>query len=202
MNYVGLDLGQRMDHSALVIASRGRGAQWLNGQGSGPLVVRYAERAPLGTPYPAVVEWVRAIVAQPEMQGRCSLAVDATGVGAPVVEMLRAARLGCELAAVTITSGEKEHQTGQLWNVPKTDLMAGVKLLLEKGELKIARRMRETGALLRELVDVQVTARIGGGLRSGAVGGGQHVDLVIALALAVWRAKPRRTNGFGNSPLF
>jgi hypothetical protein len=40
--------------------------------------------------------------------GRCAL----------MAEGPRAARLGCELYAVTITSGDREHQYGAVWNVP------------------------------------------------------------------------------------
>jgi hypothetical protein len=50
-------------------------------------VVRLAETLPLGTAYPEVVERVREVVQRPRVQGRCIVAVDATGVGAPVVEM-------------------------------------------------------------------------------------------------------------------
>jgi len=200
MNYIGLDLGQRMDHSAMVIVEREGYAPWL-GRAGGPLVVRYAERAPLGTPYPEVVEWVRRIAGRQEISGRCALAVDATGVGAPVVDMLRRAQVGCEISAVTITGGEREHQTGGLWHVPKTDLMAGVKVALESGELRIAKGLPEVGTLVRELVDVQVTLRAGGGARIGADGAGEHDDLVIGLALAVWRGK-RRENGLRSERLF
>jgi hypothetical protein len=49
----------------------------------------------------------------------CALALDGTGVGAPVVDMPRAARLGCDIAAVTITGGERLHQKGSVWRVPE-----------------------------------------------------------------------------------
>jgi hypothetical protein len=85
----------------------------------------------------------------------------------------------------------------ELWNVPKRDLIAGVQLALEKGDLRIARQMKEVGALVRELIDVRVTAGLGTGkVRIGADGSGQHDDLVIALALACWRAGWRE-NGYG-----
>jgi len=72
-----------------------------------------------------------------------------------------------------------------------------VQLALEKGEMRIARRMKDVGALVRELMDVRITA----GGRVGADKHGEHDDLVIALALACWRAK-RRENGERAGRLF
>jgi hypothetical protein len=45
------------------------------------LRLRYLERVPLGTPYPDIVERVRRTTRAPELDGRCHVAVDATGVG-------------------------------------------------------------------------------------------------------------------------
>jgi hypothetical protein len=64
--------------------------------------------------------------------------------------------------------------------------------VLEKGELKIARRLKETGALVRELMDMQATMGGNGRVRMGADGYGQHDDLVIALALACWKGRMKR----------
>jgi len=186
MFYLGLDLGQRRDPSTIAVVEK-----------RGVIRVRHLERIPLGMPYPGVVERVREIMRHRELAGNCALAVDATGVGAPVVDMLRAARLGCDIAAVTITGGDRQRQNGSMRvSVPKRDLMAAVQVLLENDELKVARRLRELGALLRELTDVRSSAGIGGRVRLGADGCGEHDDLVIALALACWRAK-RGQIGFG-----
>ena len=73
-------------------------------------------------------------------------------------------------------------------NVPKQDLIAGVQMALERRELRIAKKVREAGTLKRELLDVRMSRRDSGYLRFGADGYGQHDDLVIALALAIWRA--------------
>src|ERR1700728_1953731 len=124
MFYLGLDLGQRRDPSAIAVVEKAR-----------VMRVRHLERFRLGTLYPNVVERVREITQHRELAGNCALAIDGTGVGAPVVDMLRAARLGCDIAAVTITGGDREHQN----SVPKRDLMAGVQVLLERDELKLAR---------------------------------------------------------------
>lgn len=133
--------------------------------------------------------------------GACVLAVDGTGVGAPVVDMLRAAGLGCEIAAVTITGGEQQHNTGaSAWSVPKQDLLALVQVLLERNELRLAKGLRELGPLVRELTDVRSTRKANGRERLGADGCGEHDDLVIALALACWRAR-RPHIGHGRRPL-
>ena len=67
--------------------------------------------------------------------------------------------------------------------------MAQVLMALEQGELKIAARLKASGTLKRELLDVRMSRRENGSIRLGAEEYGQHYDLVIALALAVWRAK-------------
>jgi hypothetical protein len=147
-----------------------------------------------------VVARVREVVQRVQTVGRCSLVVDATGVGEPVVDLLRSARLGCDLCAVTITSGEHAHATGNReWNVPKRDLIANVQVLLERDELRMARRMGDVGSLVRELLDMQSVTTGSGRRRFGADGHGQHDDLVIALALA-WRAR-RPQNGYGTTGL-
>jgi hypothetical protein len=204
MFYVGLDLGQSRDHSAIAVVERKEPVRAFQVQRSEALLVRHVERVPLGTPYPRVVSRVRGIVRDGELRGQCSLAVDGTGVGAPVVEMLRAARIGCEISAVTITGGERAHSYqgagGAGWNVPKQDLIAGVQVLMERGELRIAKKVRDVGPLVRELLDMRVSQGRTGHIRLGADGSGEHDDLVIALALACWRAK-RRQAGFGNQRL-
>ena len=75
------------------------------------------------------------LLRDPQLAGTSRLTVDATGVGAPVVEMLRGVRLGVTVKHVTITSGAAAHGVGENWSVPKRDLMAGLVVLLEQGQL-------------------------------------------------------------------
>jgi hypothetical protein len=76
-----------------------------------------------------------------------------------------------------------------------------VQLAIEKGELRVARRLEDAGALVKELLTVRVREGSGlGRLRIGADGYGEHDDLVMAVALACWRAR-RRENGFGGGLL-
>jgi hypothetical protein len=188
MFYLGLDLGKKHDHTAIAIVEK-RGDK---------LLVRHLERVALGTPYPGVVMRMQEIVQQ---LGQCAVVVDGTGVGEPVVDALRRAGLGCEITAVTITGGERQSRAGAICNVPKQDLIAGVQMAMEKGELRVARRLGEAGALVKEMLNVRITAGLAvGKVRMGADGYGEHDDLVIALALACWRAR-RREIGFVNRRL-
>jgi hypothetical protein len=205
--YVGLDLGQRKDHSAVAVVEKLERPRPYGPPDFEAFVVRYLERMPLGTTYPQVVARVCGMVAGREMYRQCELVVDATGVGAPVVEMLRAEGPACDISSVTITGGEKESggagHGGGHYNVPKRDLMASVQLALEKGELRIAGTLREAEALVEELVDVRKTYRESGRDRMGADGAGQHDDLVIALALACWKGRRVvKVNSFGKTRLF
>jgi hypothetical protein len=115
-------------------------------------------------PYPLVVVHLREMVGRPELRRQCAVVMDGTGLGGPVVEMLRGAGLGCEITAVTITGGEQEGRNGGLSvSVPKRDLMAGLQVALDNGDLRIARRLKELGSLVRELVDVRMTSGLGTG---------------------------------------
>ena len=192
---IGLDLGQKRDHTAIVVLERLRRHAYLVGPDK-ELLVRAAERLPLGLAYPEIVEIVKHVVrvvsARLGHGDSCQLVVDATGVGKPVVDMLQASGLGCWMTAVTITSGDKQHARsgeGSSMNVPKQNLMAGLQLALDQEELRIAKKMPLAGTLTRELLDVRMARREFAGNQYGAEGAGKHDDLVIALALAVWRAK-------------
>jgi hypothetical protein len=76
---------------------------------------------------------------------------------------------------------------------PLQDLLAGLEVLLEAGELKICRRLKEAERLVRELESMRPTSR-----KQGS--GGEHDDLVFAVALAVWRAR-RAENRLGTARL-
>ncbi len=62
----------------------------------------------LGTPYTEVVAAGGGAVAAPRRRDGCRLVVDATGVGMPVVDMLRASRPGVRVTPVLITGGAEQ----------------------------------------------------------------------------------------------
>ena len=109
-----MDLGQKEDCPAIVALERMVRvlAEWDPGTFAWKTEtlyqVRQLERMPLGTSYVDVVERVRAIVTSGPLAGRCKLVVDATGVGGPVVDMLKKAGRGCGMIPAVIAGGCQE----------------------------------------------------------------------------------------------
>src|SRR5882724_11127093 len=100
--YIGLDLAQKRDHSAIAVVEKDESAMgWMPRPFQG-FNIRHLERMPLRTPYASVVARVREVVRAPQLGHRKRVVADATGVGAPVVEMLKSSALGCPITAVTI----------------------------------------------------------------------------------------------------
>lgn len=116
-----------------------------------------------------------------------TLVVDETGVGRPVVDLLRTLPIRATVHPLTITSGSRARVDGNgRWRVAKRLLVANVRSLLGAGRLKVADELPEAALLLRELADfrVSITAKVNETFGAGSHGG--HDDLVLAVALAVW----------------
>ena len=207
--FLGLDLGQASDYTALAVLekldpapaadTRGRGpglrlgealplSQTLRGRAPAPAIFhcRHLERMPLGTAYPAVVRHVRELLATPPLRGDSALVVDATGVSRPVVDMLTAA--GLEPISVTITGGDAVTQeTARSYRVPKRDLVSVVQVLLQSERLKFAAQLPLVETLKRELQDFRVKIDpVTAHDSYGSWREGSHDDLVLAVAVAAW----------------
>jgi hypothetical protein len=191
--FIGLDLGQSQDFTALAILERTQltgdwDAAMYAYQRMAGLHLRYLERVPLGTPYPEVVERVKKITRSAELSRKCDLMVDATGAGRPVVDMLRAADLDCRILPAIITSGHAETQSNGYYYVPKQDLIVGIQVLLQRGALQIAAGIPLGETLLEEMSQMRVRQTANGHEQYGAWREGEHDDLVFAVALAHWGA--------------
>jgi hypothetical protein len=193
--FVGLDLGQSHDYSALAVVERTLlildeidhvTYERLHVR---QFRLRFLERVRLGTPYPDVVERVRRLVRGKPLVGRCTLVMDATGVGAPVLDLLRRSSLGCVIEPVILTGGDRQSHTGGIWRVPKPDLVTGLLVMLEKSELRFSKRVAGIEALRKELSCF------------GARRSDEHDDLVMALALSCWRAGRRQDGIWGTRSL-
>jgi hypothetical protein len=141
--------------------------------------VRQAERVALGTPYPEVVARLRRMVERLGELGLCILVVDGTGIGIPIVELMREQGMGCRILPLVITSG----QAASGASVPRGALLTKMQVMAQRDELEIAAGCRDAAALTRELAHLTLDRARGGS--------GERDDLALALALACWRAKVR-----------
>jgi hypothetical protein len=153
-------------------------------------IARHLGRLPLGTSYPAVAEHVAGVVTALVARGiaRPRLIVDATGVGQPVVDILREAlgHRGHDLIAATFTHGDRYSQDNgaRTASVGKAHLVSRLQALLQTGRLKLP-RTAEAEVLGRELEDYEIRVDADANDRYGAFKVGRHDDMVTALGLAV-----------------
>ena len=207
---LGCDLGQTTDPTALCVIERTEQHTGAYHQEPEDWVTwaimettyrcRHLERLPLQTPYPVVVDQLKAMMNTAPLRGNCRLIVDQTGVGRPVVDMLRDAKLRPE--AVTITSGDREHKGDQSdeHRVSKLVLVSRLQAMLHSGRLKIAKGIPEAEALRSELADFRVSFTEGTGTARFGARVGKHDDLVLAAAIAAWWiGKPKMRVGMFNT---
>jgi hypothetical protein len=189
--FVGLDLGQAQDFTALAILER-------HGSDAETFVYhcRHLQRWPLKTSYPSIVVDVAKIMNSDKMQAgkdQPKLAIDATGVGAPVVDMFRRERMSARLRPIQITGGADVTGDGLVTRVPKRDLVSAAQVALQAGKLRIAPALPEAPALLQELQNFKVKISLDTAHDSyGAWREGTHDDLVLAVALALWLGSKER----------
>jgi hypothetical protein len=156
--------------------------------------VRYLERPALGTPCTDVVERIVELVL--ELGGRPIVAVDATGVGRPVTDMLwkrlreeiECTNIYVDRCTVTITGGDSVTKSADGGvRVPKRDLISATLVLLQNGQLKIADVLPLKDTLVKELLNFRVKINISTAHDSyEAWREGDHDDLVLSVALACW----------------
>lgn len=139
-------------------------------------------RPELGTSYPTIVSAVAKLVARSDEPTR--LVVDATGVGMPVVDMMRDA--GLKPVPAWITSGHEVTNAHGRLGVPKADIVSCTQALLQSGRLVIASGLDLAGTLIEEMHNYQERRTALGNVTYDTWREGAHDDLVFALCLAVW----------------
>ncbi len=102
---IGVDLGQARDYTAIAVLERIEELTGEAAKGRWLTQVRYEmphlERPPLGTSYPAIIARIKDLIARLPAYERLKIVVDRTGVGRPVTDLMRAAKL--KIIPITIT---------------------------------------------------------------------------------------------------
>ncbi len=171
---VGVDLGQTADYTAITILEETERDSYD---------VRYLERL-RNTPYPSIVRRLDHLVKR--LPEKPSMAVDATGVGRPVIDMIHDANLPATIYPITLTGGDAVVRDGMERRVPKRDVASTIAVLLQTGRLRIARGLKESETLLRELLNFRVKISLSGHDTYEAWREQEHDDLVLAVGLAAW----------------
>jgi len=176
---VGLDLGQSQDYTALVLLGQHVAAP-------AHYHLRYIKRFPLKTSYQEIMDSVTRMLKSKEFDAHPSaLIIDATGVGAPVVDMFKRAKV--RPVAVTITCGfEVTKVSGREFRVPKLDLVSTLRLLFDDQRLQIAEGLPDAKVLVDELLSFRLKVSDAGHDTYSPWREGEHDDLVLVTALAAW----------------
>jgi len=126
------------------------------------------------------------------------LYIDATGVGQPVVDMLREA--GLKPTAVYLTSGHQENREQGEIHLPKNLLVSNLQVLLQTQRCHLP-DTPEAHALREELLNYEIKVTESQNLKMGVFTVGKHDDLATALGLAC-RPYTDHSAGWGPIPYF
>jgi len=135
MVYIGIDIGQSQDPTAIVVADPEIRENEIH------YVIRFLRRLPLGISYPAIIEEVIKVHQNiPEPDGSFELNkqvwIDATGVGKPVVDLIRNNCSYINLHEVFITGGEAKDNINpwsRVIKLPKAYLVSRLQVMLGYG---------------------------------------------------------------------
>jgi len=213
--FSGLDLGQVDDYSALTVMERRvtqhvqRGLRVIDRTSDGAhselipadpprpshlrhlhrsdavYAVRHLERFRLGTSYTVIVDRVVDLFSRTPLSNS-NLAVDQTGVGRAVVNMLVKAKPQANIRPITITAGSAVTVVDNGWNVAKKELVSVLQTLLQSRRIKIASSLPQSQVLVKELGVFKVKITLAGNESFEAWRSRDHDDLVLAVAMAAW----------------
>jgi hypothetical protein len=156
-----------------------------------------------GVHYDEIARRTASLVETPQLpkDGRPYFALDATGVGRPALDLLRAARMRAHLLPILIHGGqavtwptpETVHERPEI-GVPKRDLCSAVQVVLRTGRLKLGSGVPLAETLAAELCNFRVRISLSGTQTFGAGPfvewrEGAHDDLVLAVACAAYIAE-------------
>jgi len=171
--FIGLDLGQMRDYTALAILDRSEGCY----------KVRHLERIQLSTSYSAITDRVHQLAYMTMRDGPTTLVVDATGVGLPVFDELSSWDL--HPVGITITGGRALSRAHGRIRVPKSHLVKNMVALFQSQRLRIGTGLSGSAELVAELLGFQVRINAWSRRESYQAGKrGLHDDLLLAVGMA------------------
>lgn len=193
MPYVsGLDPGKTIDPAALAVCEQVQVPDPLDPRRlCWAYHVVHLQQWPLGTPYVSIGtqqglgEQVRDLFSREPLRGS-QVAVDQTGVGSAVIDILRGLNPPCVLTGIVQTGGERWKQEGLTYHVSKASLVSLLVSVMHSGRLKIAPALALAPVLAKQLASFREKQKQSGSLSWEADKVSDHDDLVMALACTCW----------------
>ena len=189
--YLGLDAGQRRDHSALAVlclcwTAIGQCPVTYEHLFQPHLEIRFLKRFPIGLSYEKLYEMLKDRLQElnPALKLRAKqLIIDAGGPGPPLVDRLRAnLSKHVTIKPVIITGGKGANTlTGGYTGVPRRTVVSNLQLLLAAKTLKCDTTLNGWELLKEELLELS-------GNDTHPAANTAHDDLAIAAGLAAWAA--------------
>jgi hypothetical protein len=199
-HFFSVDLGNLNDYTAISILRRepsGKPKEALPGtpdyaieKPSYRSVYRlvWLERLPLGMDYPSIVKRISDMMQHRDLHRNTHLLVDATGVGLPIVQMMRNERLGP--IGISITGGAQvtRNEAVSGYNVPKGELVSAMNLVFQSRRIRIPSNLPMKQEFMKELERFEVTIKKNATTYEAAVAS-VHDDLVLSVAMGCWYAE-------------
>ena len=200
--FFSVDLGTLRDPSAITILARGMraitGDSELGPNGLAARIrgatefqsfyrMRYMDRLPLGMDYPTQVTKIKGMLQHPDLLGKTTLLVDATGVGLPVLQMMM--DQGLNPIGIWVTAGNTVNRRKLGYNVPKRILVSSLNLIYQSRRLKIPYGLKCRKDYIRELEGFKITFTESRTETYEAEQAKIHDDLVMSSAQGIWYAE-------------
>lgn len=196
---LSVDLGQMSDYTAISLLQRAYRrcvaptprdiAIGAEGDVSVERIYRLVQlfRPPLRTPYTDISRQIRALMDTPQLAGKTDLVVDATGVGRPVIDIMRS--LALTPIPITIGAGyaaTKSDDGG--YHVPKRDIASALQAIFQSRRISVASGLPLAEPFLAEMGAFTLKVKPSGAESFEAWRERDHDDLVLSVGMACWWA--------------
>lgn len=195
--FIGADIGQANDYTALTVVDRQDSPPLGTVHGDLPTykyTLRFIERI-RHIPYPDIIKRIISVTNSEKLPRDPVpvLVIDATGVGKPILDLIRRSTRGAKLKVigVVITGGTQARCTRGVWNVPKRNLAFTVVEAYQTRRLIVPEGLSLRDALTNELRNfkVKINSRTGHDTYAADWRDGDHDDIILSLAVALWWAE-------------
>ncbi|MBS1827149.1 MAG: hypothetical protein JST93_17660 [Acidobacteria bacterium] len=191
--FIGVGLGNSSGQPAILVLKR---ANWETGERSRydysrRLVSRFEvcrwDRFAPDALHGVIAARAAEISREAGVSGRATFVVDTTGDGGTFVRKLHLQNIGeCRVLSVAVTGPDAEMHQNNTYYLPRRGLLSGLLTTMDKCQFTFPGAVYGIEELQAELARMQAAWRSGG---LPALDRTNPSDTVIAMAMAVWRAK-------------